>query len=119
MTSVPCVFCDIVAGRAPAYIVERGPGWTAFTPLNPVTPGHTLVVPTQHVEHFTENAMVTALVVRAAAVLAAKMGGDMNLITSKGPSATQTVKHLHIHLVPRAPGDGLVLPWTGQRKDSE
>ncbi|MFI0712504.1 HIT domain-containing protein [Streptomyces inhibens] len=35
-----------------------------------------------------------------------------NVITSRGPSATQTIRHLHIHLVPRADGDGLLLPWT-------
>ena len=39
-----------------------------------------------------------------------------NLITSVGAAATQTVKHLHIHIVPRHEGDGLHLPWTEQKK---
>ncbi|MYX67350.1 histidine triad (HIT) family protein [Streptomyces sp. KhCrAH-43] len=43
--------------------------------------------------------------------------GPMNLITSKGREATQSVFHLHLHLVPRAAGDGLALPWySGRRK---
>ena len=42
------------------------------------------------------------------------MPGESNLITSIGPAATQTVPHLHLHLVPRRPGDGLPLPWTPQ-----
>lgn len=40
---------------------------------------------------------------------------DANIITSKGSLATQTVFHLHVHLVPRAAGDGLPLPWTPRR----
>ena len=41
---------------------------------------------------------------------------DFNLITSSGPAATQTIPHIHVHYVPRWPGDGLHLPWTGQEK---
>lgn len=39
-----------------------------------------------------------------------------NFITSAGPAATQSVFHLHVHLVPRFEDDGLILPWTGQRR---
>ena len=46
-----------------------------------------------------------------ASELAADLGGDMNLITSKGRPATQSVFHLHLHLVPRKVDDGLALPW--------
>jgi histidine triad (HIT) family protein len=49
-----------------------------------------------------------------AADLADAVGGDMNIISSKGPAATQTVFHLHLHLVPRTAGDCLALPWTNQ-----
>jgi hypothetical protein len=45
--------------------------------------------------------------------------GDCNLIASRGPAATQTVPHLHLHLVPRLEGDGLPLPWTGQAERQE
>jgi hypothetical protein len=41
---------------------------------------------------------------------------SFNLITSVGAAATQTVRHLHIHLIPRREGDALALPWTGQQK---
>lgn len=44
---------------------------------------------------------------------------DFNLITSSGRWATQTVKHLHIHYVPRRKDDGLTLPWTGQAQLAE
>jgi histidine triad (HIT) family protein len=48
---------------------------------------------------------------RMAASLAREMG-PCNLITSKGREATQTVFHMHLHLVPRAENDGLLLPWS-------
>lgn len=89
-----------------------------FEPLNPVTPGHTLFMPFQHVEH--RNLVSGDVVGRAmkdAATYAHLMSdGNFNLITSSGPNATQTVDHIHVHYVPRREGDGLSLPWTGQKK---
>lgn len=111
-----CVFCKIIRHEAPARWVAILTNSSAIHPLNPVTPGHILVVPNQHAADFAENPEVTASVMRDAASLAQRLGGDCNLITSKGPSATQTVFHLHVHLVPRRPGDGLTLPWTGQSR---
>ena len=107
-----CVFCDIVEGRAPARFVYTWPETVAFVPLNPVTPGHILVVPRDHVADFAEEPDITANTMARAAEAAEHIGGDMNLITSRGADATQTVFHLHVHLVPRRSGDGLHLPWT-------
>ncbi len=109
-----CVFCKIIRHEAPAKWVAMTSDSSAFHPLNPVTPGHFLVVPNRHVSDFAEDPEVTASVMRDAASLARPLGGDCNLITSKGPNATQTVYHFHVHLVPRRPGDGLALPWTDQ-----
>lgn len=106
-----CVFCDRVDnGQFDIQWLDA----VSFEPLNPVVPGHKLVVPRIHVENFTDYPRVTAGAMEAAAILARGMG-DCNLITSKGAAATQTIKHLHIHLVPRRAGDGLHLPWTGQK----
>lgn len=89
----------------------------AFQPLNPVTPGHFLVVPRKH----TKDAIMGALAAGRAMTLAANLAADMdltdvNFITSAGAAATQTVFHLHLHIVPRREGDGLHLPWTGQQQ---
>jgi histidine triad (HIT) family protein len=90
----------------------------AFEPLNPVTSGHLLVVPKLHVADALERPSVTANTVDFAARLVSELGiRSCNVITSVGPAATQTIRHLHIHIVPRREGDGLSLPWTGQRKD--
>jgi histidine triad (HIT) family protein len=106
-----CVFCELIArgDHTPNDWSEAGPGWRAFTPLNPVTKGHLLVVPTTHVSDALERPDVTANVMGAAATIAK---GDCNLITSVGEAATQSVRHLHIHIVPRRENDGLQLPWS-------
>jgi histidine triad (HIT) family protein len=106
-----CVFCDIVAGEAPATLVGSWAHAIAIKPRGGVHPGHVLVIPRTHVRDVGENPAVSALTMACAAKLAANLPAA-NVITSKGAAATQTVFHLHIHVVPRTPGDGLHLPWT-------
>lgn len=104
-----CVFCHIIAGEAPADYVRLWPDAVAFKPLDPVTPGHTLVVPRAHVEDATEDPAVSAAVMARAASIAPR---SCNIITSAGAQATQSIWHLHLHIVPRRAGDGLALPWS-------
>jgi histidine triad (HIT) family protein len=108
---VSCVFCEISEGRAPSTVVREWADALAIVPLNPVVAGHVLVIPRRHVADFGEDPDVTATTMRRAAELAAD-GRPMNLITSRGPEATQSVFHLHVHLVPRSAHDGLTLPWS-------
>jgi histidine triad (HIT) family protein len=112
-----CVFCDRIAkgeyDHDDAYNV-------AFEPLSPVTPGHLLVVPRGHVPSALANPVAAGHAMRFAGFLANRLGiGAANFITSAGADATQTVFHLHVHIVPRVPGDGLTLPWTGQHEKEE
>ncbi|MFI9231330.1 HIT family protein [Streptomyces rimosus] len=113
--STNCIFCRIVAGEAPAEVVARWDDAIAIVPLGPVTAGHVLVIPAVHVADATENPAVTGATMARAAEYAAGIGGSLNLITSKGKAATQTVFHLHIHVVPRVSDDALPLPWTPQQ----
>lgn len=115
MTEKPCPFCEIVARRAPATIVRDWPNTLAIVPLNPVVEGHILVIPKLHVSDFVEAPVTAGETMRRASDLAADLGGPMNLITSRGWEATQSVFHLHLHLVPRAANDGLALPWYSGR----
>jgi histidine triad (HIT) family protein len=110
-----CPFCARIAAGEYDYHEEH---FVAFQPLNPVTPGHFLVVPRKHVASALEPFAPILLggTMRLAAILARQMDlTDCNFINSAGAAATQTVPHLHVHVVPRHPGDGLALPWTGQR----
>jgi histidine triad (HIT) family protein len=111
----PCPFCEIVSGVRPATIVGRWPGALAIVPLNPVTPGHLLVIPTTHVSDATDGPLIFAAVAAYAAQLAGQTTDACNLITSCGSDATQTVFHLHMHIVPRTTDDGLQLPWAYPR----
>lgn len=119
MTGQPeCVFCDIIAGEAPAEFVARAAYAVAIKPLKPVVEGHLLVLPVRHVADFSASPVVSAMTMEFAAELAQEMPGDLNLITSRGRSATQSVYHLHLHLVPRRENDGLALPWYSGRSKS-
>lgn len=110
-----CVFCAIATGNAPATIIREWPDAIAIRPRSGgVNDGHVLVLPRIHVENAGTDPDVTATVMRRAAELMAEHP-DANIITSKGAAATQTVFHLHVHVVPRQAGDGLPLPWTPQQ----
>ena len=84
-----------------------------FEPLETVARGHLLVVARNHVERATESPHITGKVMELAATVALRSNQDCNIITSVGPAAGQTVKHLHVHVVPRTAGGGLALPWDG------
>ena len=109
-----CDFCQIARANEPKVeVVCSTRSWLAFFPPEPATPGHTLVIPRVHVPDLwsTEpelGAMLTAAVVRVGnAIQAAISPEGMNLITSAGGAAEQTVFHLHLHVVPRWADDRL------------
>ncbi|MEN3309917.1 MAG: histidine triad family protein [Micromonosporaceae bacterium] len=106
-----CVFCAIVAGRVPAFEVAREPAGVAFLDTRPVFPGHTLVVPPNHVPTLTDlpaDALpgFFALVQRLAGAVEAGMGADGTFVAMNN-KISQSVPHLHAHVVPRRRKDGL------------
>ncbi|MCX5097695.1 HIT domain-containing protein [Streptomyces sp. NBC_00365] len=115
-----CPFCAIIHDGAPATIARE---WTDALAIVPrrggCTEGHLLVLPKAHVADFTTDPVVSATVQLRAAELAQGLGGQWNYVTSCGPDATQTVFHLHGHLVPRTAGDTLALPWTRPTREQE
>ncbi len=115
MTDQTCPFCEINLGRAYAEFVHEWSDTIAIIPLNPVVDGHTLIIPKTHVADFATDPAISANTMRRAAQLMQWTNRPMNLITSRGREATQSVFHLHLHLVPRAENDGLALPWYSGR----
>jgi histidine triad (HIT) family protein len=113
-----CPFCEIAGGLDTSVeIVCEAASWVAFFPLEPATPGHTLLIPRQHVpDYWHASEDVAAELAKASvrigqAIQAALTPEGMNLITSAGEAAEQTVFHLHIHLVPRWHRDGFGRIW--------
>lgn len=62
-----CIFCQIIHGQSPTQILKKWDDAIAIVPLNPVVPGHVLVVPREHVKDALENTEVTAAVMKRAA----------------------------------------------------
>lgn len=106
-----CVFCEIIAKRAPAHIVYEDDATVAFMDIAPIHEGHTLVVPKRHATDVFDigaddavAAMRTA--VKVARAVKAAFGCDgVNIFQSNGPAAGQTVFHFHMHVLPRWAGD--------------
>lgn len=121
-----CSFCRIIRGEdLSAEIVCAGPSWVAFFPSEPATPGHTLVVPRAHVPNVWSlddalGAELMSAVIRVGrAIQNAVTPAGMNLISSSGAVAEQTVFHLHLHVVPRYQGDDIDPIWPPKRQPDE
>jgi histidine triad (HIT) family protein len=118
-----CDFCAIARGNERSVeIVCEGKDWVAFFPLDPATPGHTLVIPREHIADLwkaepTLAAELMTAVLRVGHAIDASLKPDgMNLITSAGRVAEQTMFHLHLHVVPRWRKDGFGEIWPPPRK---
>jgi histidine triad (HIT) family protein len=109
-----CTFCRIVAGQAPGNFVFRDDAVVAIVDLRQVTEGHVLVMPTAHVETIDDLDEATAAklawsTVRVSrAVRRAYAPDGINVWSSNGKAAGQEVPHVHIHVLPRLAGDGLM-----------
>jgi histidine triad (HIT) family protein len=113
MSPRPCVFCEIVAGRQPAHVVLDDEACLAFLDVRPLFPGHTLLVPRAHVETLPDlpaddlgpyfaRARTLARVMEASAGM-----GAAGSFVAMNNRISQSVPHLHTHVVPRNPKDGL------------
>lgn len=112
-----CIFCKIVRGEIPSFKVFEDDRTLAFMDINPINPGHALIVPKHHAPNIFETpddwlaaAMVTTRRIARGVETALKPHG-MNIVQANGPGAAQSVFHLHIHVVPRAKDDGIKMNW--------
>lgn len=119
-----CAFCEIVAGRSPAHLVWRDDAVVAFLDVRPVFPGHVLVVPTTHWVTLPD-VPVPALaplferVQRIAAAVPPALDAHGTFVAMNNV-VSQSVAHLHVHVVPRRRKDGLRgFFWPRQRYADE
>jgi histidine triad (HIT) family protein len=108
---VACVFCSIVTGETPADVVLDQPEFVAFLDQRPVFKGHVLLVPREHVvtlpdlpEHLRDGFLAAAQ--RLAAAVVEGLGAQGSFVAMNNV-VSQSVPHLHLHVVPRTKGDGL------------
>ncbi|MBF0268175.1 MAG: HIT family protein [Alphaproteobacteria bacterium] len=112
-----CIFCKIVAGVIPCFKIYEDEHTLAFMDINPVNPGHCLVVPKNHAPNLFESDDAdlarTMAVVRkiSRAVQKALNPYGLNLLQANGPGAAQSVFHLHLHIIPRERDDDLRMNW--------
>jgi histidine triad (HIT) family protein len=106
-----CVFCAIVGGRSRAHLVLEDETCLAFLDIRPLFPGHTLVVPRAHREALIDLARDELQpLFRAAQVISAAMGVALateGTFVALNDRVSQSVPHIHLHVVPRRKGDGL------------
>jgi histidine triad (HIT) family protein len=106
-----CVFCSVVAGEVPAFKVADEPDGVGFLDVRPVFKGHVLVVPRPHVPQLPDLPAELlpgffALVQRIAAAVPDALGAQGTFVAMNNV-VSQSVPHLHAHVVPRTKGDGL------------
>jgi histidine triad (HIT) family protein len=119
-----CVFCDVIAGLETAQIVLADESAVAFLDARPVFKGHVLVAPREHARTLADlpGAAVGPYflrVQRVSAVMPAALGCQGTFVAANNV-VSQSVPHLHVHVVPRTKGDGLRgFFWPRQRYDSQ
>ncbi|MEU4624186.1 HIT family protein [Actinoplanes sp. NPDC023801] len=119
-----CVFCGIVSGSVPAFTVAASPAGIAFLDIRPVFKGHVLVIPRPHIvtlpsldadllpDYFRFVQLISAAVPAAL--------GAQGTFVAMNNIVSQSVPHLHTHVVPRTKGDGLRgFFWPRHKYDSD
>ncbi len=108
-----CVFCKIIKGELPARVVYEDEDVMAFLDINPVSKGHTLVVPKKHYRNMVDapDDVIAKIYTIAKKIGVAAMNAlgakGFNVISNNEKVAGQEVFHFHVHVIPRYTGDEL------------
>ena len=127
MAEPGCIFCAIVAGDSPASVVHRDDLVSAFMDIQPVTPGHLLVVPNEHhaelrglTDPVADRLFAIARGLARALPRSGLRADGTNVLAADGAAAGQEVFHAHLHVIPRYADDGFVIDaaaWRGPPPD--
>ncbi|MEI8196484.1 MAG: HIT domain-containing protein [Phycisphaerae bacterium] len=120
-----CIFCRIAAGSIPSHKIYEDDKIFVFLDIGPIVTGHTLVIPKAHYADLMETppelaaAISRHLPALTRAVLAATGTQACHVLVNNGAEASQSVRHLHYHILPRRDGDSYKLPWPAGKLASE
>lgn len=116
-----CIFCKIIAGDIPCMKVFEDDAVLSFLDIGPLADGHLLVIPKAHHARLEEMdadavAAVTRHLPRLAKTVMKVTGADAyNVLQNNGKPSGQEVMHVHFHIIPRVPGDGLGYRWNASK----
>ncbi|MGN0166058.1 MAG: HIT family protein [Lachnospiraceae bacterium] len=117
MKDCNCIFCKIIEGAIPSSVVYEDDDFRAILDIAPSHKGHTIVLPKYHAANIFElpndiAAKALPVVKKIATAIKEETGCDgVNILQNNGTAAGQSVFHLHIHIIPRYEGDGILPVW--------
>lgn len=120
-----CVFCKIINKEIPCYKVYEDENFLAFLDLCQSSIGHTLVIPKKHyndifeLDEQTSNQIFSLVTRLAKAVKDETKAEGINILNNNGEAAGQSVKHFHIHIIPRYKDDNIVFKFSENKLSKE
>ena len=123
MSRDDCIFCKIITGDIPCHKIYENGEVLAFLDVNPLSDGHTLVIPKAHYGKLHEcPAEILIELANCLGKLAPAVAGAMetesyNVLCNNGRAAGQLVEHFHFHIIPRADNDGVFRRWPAYEYD--
>ena len=118
-----CIFCKIIKGDIPSYTIYEDDIVKVFLDVNPMSPGHMLIIPKKHFENILEvDAQTLAHVMQVTQNLAKQIveklnAKGLNILTNTNEVAGQTVHHFHVHILPRYDEKELVIEFNDHSQD--
>ncbi len=118
-----CIFCKIIRKEIPAYILYEDDYSIAFLDINPLTKGHTLFIPKEHVERLSDMDLEFSRKFyesfqKFLKLFEKSIAQDYNIIVNNGKTAGQEIFHAHIHIVPRY-GKETIFSWKANKLDKK
>lgn len=120
-----CLFCKIIDGQLPCHKVYEDEFIIAFLDIQPLTRGHTLIIPKEHASSMDQlslesaAALGKALPIVSSAVTKATEVTAYNLIQNNGHEAGMSIAHVHVHIIPRYPDSTHSFLWQYGKIDQE
>lgn len=120
-----CIFCKIAAGDIPSNTVYEDERFRVILDLNPASKGHALILPKNHADDLfdlpeEDRAAVLSVAAKVAGAMKKVLScSGINIVQNNGESAGQTVKHFHLHIIPRYDGDSAMVLWNPGKSEPD
>jgi histidine triad (HIT) family protein len=120
-----CIFCKIIAGKIPCHKIYEDENFISFLDINPVAEGHVLVATKRHFRTLLDvDPRIAGEYLKVVQKVARKVCDalgvtDFNVVNANGRLAQQSVDHVHYHIVPRRPSDGIDLWFHGRKETTQ